>query len=87
MKLSQHQELLIYYLKGFNLEEGAVVGISLMLAKSTWGIELFLLCCDEVKITKQEDFLKMALIVAKRIPPEERTGEVFDPPIRIKAKH
>lgn len=78
MELTLHQQALIYYLKKFDLEKGAILGISLMLAKSKQGIEAFIYVSHQDGITSQEDFLKLAVLIAEELPPEERTGELMN---------
>lgn len=78
MALTLHQEALIHYLKKFDLEKGAILGISLMLAKSKQGIEAFIYASHQADITSQEDFLKLAVLIAEDLPPEERTGELMN---------
>ena len=74
MGLSFHQQALIYFLKKFDLEEGAILVISLMLAKSEEGIRAFIYLAGEEHITKQEEFLELAVFIADELPPEERVG-------------
>ena len=87
MELTQHQELLIYFLEQQGLDKEVIIAISLMLAKSQDGIEAFIYLSHKEQLSTREDFLQLALDIAAVLPPEERTGEVFDPPIRIKVKH
>jgi hypothetical protein len=45
-----------------------------MLSKSIKGIEAFIFVSHHENITKQEDFLKLAVLIAEDLPPEERVG-------------
>lgn len=87
MELSLAQKALIHFLKKFDLERETILVITLMLSRSERGMEAFIYVSQHAQITKQEEFLKLASLIAEDLPSEERTGEVFDPPIRIKVKH
>ena len=80
--LTLPQQALIYYLKKFNLERDAILVITLMLSKSQQGIEAFIYVSHHEQITTQEEFLKLATLIAEELPPEERTGTPMN--LRIK---
>lgn len=82
MGLSFHQQALIFFLNKFDLEKGAILAISLMLAKSEEGIRAFIYLAGEEHITKQEDFLRLATEVAEVLPAEERVGIPMNLPIK-----
>ena len=80
--LTLHQQALIHYLKKFDLERDAILVITLMLSKSQQGIEAFIYVSHHEHITTQEEFLKLAVLIAEELPPEERTGTPMN--LRIK---
>lgn len=74
MELSIHQEALIHLLKKYELERQAIVLISLMLSKTTKGIEAFIYVAHHAQIMTQEEFLRLAIVIAEDLPPEEQVG-------------
>ena len=52
-------------LKRYDLEKEAIMLITLMLSKSTKGIEAFLYVSHYANITSQEEFLKLAVLIAE----------------------
>lgn len=56
--------------------------ITLMLSKSTKGIEAFIYTSHQAQITTQEEFLKLAVLIAEDLPPEERVGTPMNLEIR-----
>lgn len=74
MELTLPQEALIYMLKRYDLEKEAIMLITLMLSKSTKGVEAFIYVSHYANITSQEEFLKLAVLIAEDLPPDERVG-------------
>ena len=83
MNLTLRQEAIIHYLKKFDLERDAILVITLMLSKSERGMEAFIYVSQHAQITKQEDFLKLAVLIAEDLPLEERVGI----PMNLRIKH
>lgn len=84
MALSQTQEALIYMLKTCNASRDLILGVLLMLSKSDTATGAMVLLLEEIKPQTEEHILRIAMGLVEMLPPEERAGEVFDPPIRIK---
>jgi hypothetical protein len=53
-----------------------------MLSKSTKGIEAFIYISHQAQIITQEEFLKLAVLIAEDLPPEERVGTPMNLEIR-----
>ena len=83
MELSQIQQVLIHFLKKYNLEREAILLISLMLSKSADGIRAFLCLCKEEQLQTQEEFLRLALEIMEVLPEEEQAGTPMDLRIKI----
>ena len=82
--LSQTQEALIYMLKTCNASKELIIGVMLMLSKSDTATGAMVLLLDEIKPQTEDHILRIAMGLVEMLPTEERAGEVFDPPIRIK---
>ena len=78
-----HQRALIHLLKKFDLEREAILVITLMLSKSERGMEAFIYVSQHAQISKQEEFLKLAVLIAEDLPLEERVGT----PMNLRIKH
>ena len=83
MELSLAQEALIHFLKKFDLEREAILVITLMLSKSERGMEAFIYVSQHAQISKQEEFLKLAVLIAEDLPLEERVGT----PMNLRINH
>ena len=83
MNLTLHQEAIIHFLKKFDLERDAILVITLMLSKRERGMEAFIYVSQHAQITKQEEFLKLAVLIAEDLPLEERVGT----PMNLRIKH
>ena len=83
MKLTLHHQTLIHFLKKFDLERDAILVITLMLSKSERGAEAFIYVSQHAQITTQEEFLRLAVLIAEDLPLEERVGT----PMNLRIKH
>ena len=83
MNLTLRQEAIIHFLKKFDLERDAILVITLMLSKSERGMEAFIYVSLHEQITTQEEFLKLAVLIAEDLPLEERVGT----PMNLRIKH
>ena len=83
MELTIAQEALIHFLKKFDLERESILVIALMLSKSERGMEAFIYVSKHAQITKQEEFLKLAVLIAEDLPLEERVGT----PMNLRINH
>lgn len=83
MELTIAQEALIHFLKKFDLERESILVIALMLSKSERGMEAFIYVSQHAQITKQEEFLKLAVLIAEDLPLEEHVGT----PMNLRIKH
>ena len=84
MELTQTQQALIYMLKICNASRDLILGVLLMLSKSDTATGAMVLLLEKIKPQTEEHILRIAMGLVEMLPPEERAGEVFDPPIRIK---